>query len=66
MRVKVFIVLRNVEGGGCEVIATRLTQGAADNIARQTPGAYTRRFIANKELELIEADEEATRVVRSA
>ena len=65
MRVKVYLVLRDVEGGGAEVIATRLTQGAADNIAKQTPGAYTLRFIATKELELI-ADAEAPRVVRSA
>lgn len=66
MRVKVYLVLRDVEGGGAEVIATRLTQGAADNIAAQTPGAYTRRFIATKELELVDVTEEAPRVARSA
>lgn len=58
MRVKVYLVLRDIEGGGSEVIATRLTQGAADNIANNTPGAYTRRFIATKELELVVKCEE--------
>ena len=64
MRVKVYLVLRDVEGGGSEVIATRLTQGAADSVRDATPGAYTRRFIATKELELV-VDEEAP-LVRSA
>ena len=65
MRVKVYLVLRDVEGGGVEVIATRLTQGVADRIANQTPGAYTLRFIATKELELVQ-DTEARRDARSA
>lgn len=65
MRVKVYIVLRDIEGGGSEVIATRLTQGAADNIANNTPGAYTRRFFATKELELV-VDTSEDRHVRRA
>lgn len=61
MRVKVYLVLRDVGSGGQEVIATRLTEGAAMNIAGQTPGAYVRRFIATKELELVAPEEPRVR-----
>lgn len=53
MRVKIYLVLRNVDGGGQEVLAARLTQGAADLIAQGISGAYTRRWVATKELEII-------------
>lgn len=57
MRVKVYLVLRDLAGGGQEVLAARLTQGAADLIAAGIPGAYTHRLIATKEQQLVNEEE---------
>ncbi len=43
---------------GDDVIAVRLTQGAAQAIAAQTPGARWERFHASKEDQLTEQEAE--------
>lgn len=59
MRVKVYFVVRDKPGGGQELFAARLTQFAADRIAQTIPGAYTRRWVATKDIDLSFEDEEA-------
>lgn len=56
MRAKIYLVVRDTPGGGLELFAARLTQFAADRIAKKIEGAYTRRWIATKELDFGEED----------
>lgn len=60
MRVKLYFVVRDVEGGGLELFAARLTQFSADRIASRIPGAYTRRWVATKDPDLTLEDPKDT------
>lgn len=52
MRVKAYLVLIDTQDGGLDIVAVRLTHGAAQAIANATPGAFVERWNATKETTL--------------